>query len=157
MKQIGDWPYKVTEDGRVWSDRSEQFLTPGTKDDGYKVVVLCLDGNRKTCRVSRLVAEAFIPNPENKPEVNHKDGNKEDNSVDNLEWMTPKENTEHSRTVLGNKMGPQQEWLVESPEGHQTTITNLNEFCRNNGLSMSSLSGRGKTQGWRAIKLDKDE
>lgn len=63
---------------------------------GYEIVDLYKNGKRKTVRVHRLVAEAFIPNNDNKPEVNHIDGNKHNNNVDNLEWVTKKENCRHA-------------------------------------------------------------
>lgn len=68
-----------------------------TQTQGYLHTVLYKDGKYKTKRVNRLVASAFIPNPENKPEVNHIDGNKNNNRVDNLEWVTGIKNKRHAR------------------------------------------------------------
>ena len=70
---------------------------------GYAGIVLCKAGHSKRYLVHRLVAHAFIPNPENKPQVNHKNGNKLDNNVDNLEWVTRSENMKHSFLILGRK------------------------------------------------------
>lgn len=67
---------------------------------GYPVVPIKIDGKKKRVKVSRLVAKAFIPNPENKPQVNHIDGNKQNNIVANLEWTTPSENCQHRERVL---------------------------------------------------------
>lgn len=70
---------------------------------GYLAVNLIDGERRKLATVHRLVAEAFIPNPDNKPQINHKDGNKTNSDVTNLEWCTPSENEKHSYKVLGKK------------------------------------------------------
>lgn len=68
---------------------------------GYEKTLLCKGNKRKTYKTHLLVAQAFIPNPENKPQINHIDGNKQNNCVDNLEWCSAKENMEHAiRTGL---------------------------------------------------------
>ena len=92
--------YIVSDTGkvrRVGSDRDHSTR----EKKGYLVTDLYNEGKRTTERVHILVAEAFIPNPDNKPEVNHDDGNKLNNHVSNLEWCTKKENAEHAwRTGL---------------------------------------------------------
>ena len=62
----------------------------------YLGVILCKNGEKLTKTIHRLVAEAFIPNPKDKPDVNHKDGIKRNNAVSNLEWVTKKENSRHA-------------------------------------------------------------
>ena len=70
---------------------------------GYKILTLSKDNIKTNYRVHRIVAEHFINNPDNKPYVNHIDGNKSNNQYSNLEWVTAKENTEHSLYILKNK------------------------------------------------------
>ena len=91
--------FSVTEDGRVYSKRTNKFLVQGTLKTGYKVISSKIGGRNGTSvclRVHRMVAEAFIANPENKEQVNHKDGDKSNNNVYNLEWVTASENIQHA-------------------------------------------------------------
>lgn len=73
---------------------------------GYGVVSLCKNGKTEMTRVHRLIAEVFIPNPENKPCINHKNGIKYDNRMSNIEWCTYKENNNHAiKNGLNNQKG----------------------------------------------------
>lgn len=73
--------------------RGGRILKPSLKDDGYYSVLLQNHGKRFYRRVNRIIAQAFIPNPDNKPIADHKDNNPLNNRVDNLQWLTEKENT----------------------------------------------------------------
>jgi hypothetical protein len=84
--------YLIYETGDVFNNKKNRFLKPSKMKNGYIKVELCKNGKQKTFKIHRLVAEYYIPNPENKPEVNHIDGDKCNNSVENLEWNTRKEN-----------------------------------------------------------------
>jgi hypothetical protein len=95
--------YEVSDQGRVRSVRRRRQLHPSKKTTGYLQVTLAVEGVSHYLSVHRIVAMAFLPNPENKPQVNHKNGNKTDNRVANLEWMTNSENQRHRFEVLGHK------------------------------------------------------
>ena len=110
--EIYEGLYKVSNLGKILilnyrNTGKAKLMKPSQEKNGYLKIVLSKNRKRKTCRVHRLIAETFLENPENLPEVNHKDEDKtnnfvflnEDGSVDkeksNLEWKTPKENSNH--------------------------------------------------------------
>lgn len=93
--------YEVSNLGRVKSFaipamKQGKILKPNKKSNGYMRIILCKNGVHKFVYIHRLVAEAFVPNPENKPCVNHIDNERANNHADNLEWCTQKENVRHA-------------------------------------------------------------
>ena len=89
--------YLITEEGRVYSLIRKRYLKPHDNGIGYKQVFLKGDDlTRRWHKLHRLIALCYVDNPDNKPEVNHKDRNKANNHYTNLEWMTHKENINHS-------------------------------------------------------------
>lgn len=104
MKLIHNFEnYSITMAGQVINNTTGKRKKPSDNHSGkgYLYVDLYSNGKRKRFYVHRLVAEAYIPNPENKPYINHKDGNPKNNFVENLEWCTPLENVEHASKILG--------------------------------------------------------
>lgn len=145
--------YQVSNLGRVKSfHNGGRILKSHPDHKGYLRISLSRDDKTKTCKVHRLVATAFIPNPEDKPEVNHIDGNPRNNHVDNLEWCTASENRRHAyatglipqgenhaRAKLTNE---QARYIRENPDG----LTGR-ELARQFGVDPVTISEiqRGKT------------
>lgn len=106
IKEYLNSGYFVSDDGIIYSthNKNKQLYPLATTimPNGY--VVVNLYKINKKCYVHRLVAELFIPNPHNKKEVNHKDFNKENNIVQNLEWVSPKENCRHYRAESSSRI-----------------------------------------------------
>lgn len=99
MKKIPGYngKYSVTSDGQVFSEHKQDFLKPHpNKQTGYLQVSLWESNVGRWFYVHRLVAEAYCANPLSKPEVNHIDGNRQNNNVTNLEWVTSSENSHHA-------------------------------------------------------------
>jgi len=96
-KDIEEFPnYRVSNFGNVWSKKNNIVLKPYKTNRGYLTVGFWLNGKKKRLSIHRLVAQAFLPNPDNLPEVNHINGCKTDNSLKNLEWASGRNNVLHA-------------------------------------------------------------
>ena len=101
FKDIKGYPnYQVSNLGRIWSKISQKYMKPQKDACGYlRIQLRAINGKVKTEKIHRLVAIAFIDNPNNLPEVNPINHIRDDNRVDNLEWVTHKENCEKTKKV----------------------------------------------------------
>ena len=118
VKPIKGWEdlYTISSDGKVFSIKSGKYLKPRLSMDGYERVALCRGKQyRREYRVHRLVAEAFLENPNNLPQVNHKDFNTVNNCLENLEWCTNKDNAQYS--ILCNRNGFGNQFTVRGSDG----------------------------------------
>lgn len=139
--------YIIYSDGKIFSTTRNKFLTNKIMQDGYCRLQLWDKCQYKMFNVHRIVAEVFIPNPENKPFVNHKNGNKQDNRVENLEWVTQKENIAHAyKTGLskiqakntGNRCKKIDQYDLNG--NHIATFPSIIEINRQYGYSRASIS-----------------
>lgn len=129
--------YVVSNLGNVRSLSSGKLLKPDTCA-GYLRYRLSKENHAKHCRAHRLVAEAFLPNPERLPQVNHVNGDRSDNRVENLEWCTGSANQLHSRRVLKNHCGlPKKAVQCVETGVVFPSITHAAKAC---GVKLASLS-----------------
>lgn len=150
--------YQVSNLGRVKRSKgkymkSERILMLFINTPGYLQVMLCKNNKCKKFTVHRLVANAFIPNPENKPQVNHIDEDKTNNKVSNLEWVTAKENVNHGTR---NERSSKKIKAIDIANGEWNDYKSISECARELGLHQSSISiclkGKRKTSGGYTFK-----
>lgn len=102
LYQVSDLGRVASLGGRVGSSTLRKILIPRKKKDGYSMFRVSRNGKQSELNLHRTVAKIFIPNPDNKKEVNHKNGIRDDNRVKNLEWVTPRENQRHAIARRGD-------------------------------------------------------
>lgn len=141
--------YQVSNMGRVRSlDRIDarghrwkgRMLSSKLRKDGYREVILCRDGKRKYMFVHRLVAGAFLPNPDNFPQVNHKDENKANNAVSNLEWCSALYNINYgARTKRAAKANERPIYVI-SGSGHRYFFRSSKKAAELLGIDRRNVS-----------------
>lgn len=153
--------YQVSIFGNLYSSYVKRKLQLSLDEYGYKQVILVKNGVRKRHLLHRMVAQAFIPNPENKPQVNHIDENKTNNNVSNLEWVTSKENINHGtrteRQIYTQRIIQKSRPVICS---NGVIYRSTREASRLLGLDNSSLNkvlkGKRKTVGGFTFEYKED-
>ena len=151
FRDVCEGKLRVYENGAVFRLAGNTECTPTiTNTAGYATVRL----PDKSHLVHRLVAEAFVPNPENKPMVNHKDGNKRNNNVSNLEWVTAQENSVHAwKYGLRSRKYTKRNQSGYSSNSANRVYENVMALCRERNIRVARLEkeagiGNGTVRGW---------
>jgi hypothetical protein len=153
LHDIGILGYKITKDGRVWSDKSSMFLKTRVCN-GYNTIIL----NKIHYTIHRLIAKNFIPNPENKPYVNHIDCNKLNNRIENLEWVTQEENCAAHNQPISH---PKRVLQINSEGNVINSYNSIKEASEAIGLTPSSITkvvtGKNQTAGGYKWKYENED
>lgn len=144
--------YKVSNTGKIYSTISNKCLALRINKSGYSQINLYKDCDRQMFSIHRLVAQAFIPNPENKPQVNHIDEDKTNNTSSNLELVTSKENKNHGTRLYRSAMKKRKSIRCTNIESGEVIVYD-SQISASNDLSIeityinNVLRGRQKTTG----------
>lgn len=160
MKRFRDSNYYVTECGRVTATKATAYLKSQFGRGGYLHVLLYLNLKPTLFSIHRLVAEVFLENPNNYPCVNHKDGDKLNNRVENLEWCTRSQNTQHaidtgllkvSRGERQHKSKLTEEQVLEIRRERRETKISQTELAKKYNVLQSTISDIIRRVSWTHI------
>lgn len=144
-KQIkGYTNYTIDEEGNVYNTQTRKYLRGSIGENGYKYYRLSQNNSKKMFYAHRLVAEAFLPNPNNLPVVNHIDGNKMNNNVDNLEWISYADNARHAHQTNLISKAREREYYTEDLQ---------DEVWKQLGNFPYSISSKGRVKNNRTLLL----
>lgn len=134
--------YVIDENGNVFNKRKlDKPISSWIDNLGYRMVVLYKDKKRNYLRIHRLLAQAFIPNPDNLPQVNHIDGNKLHNSVSNLEWVTNAQNTKHAYdSHLYASTGRCRVVAIDKRTGSRLHFESIRSMCEKLGINRKTVT-----------------
>ena len=141
--------YEITKDGEVINKHTGKTLKPQKNGKGYLRVGI----GKKLFFVHRLVAEKYVPNPNNMPQVNHKDGNKLNNCVDNLEWVSNQQNRDHAMNNGLHLKGEKCSWTKLKKEQvdfiRKHTEINSKELAKVFNISYSHIREIRRNESWK--------
>ena len=140
MEITGFTNYLIYDDGRVWSKNRKKFLKPQSLKEGYLRVGLNKNNKKKMFLIHRLVALHYIPNPQNKPEVDHINNITNDNRVENLQWLTGQENID-KRNLISNT-GEKYIYYCRKHNGYNIRIPNINKWLNKNYTLQDAINLR---------------
>lgn len=155
-ERLARYTHAVTKQ-ELFRRKAAILLKQANHTNGYKIVSLSRYGVSVDTSIHRLVAAAFIPNPNGLPVVNHKDGNKTNNHVGNLEWCTHKENNDHAMqaglAAIGEKTGSAKlrPDLILSIRAKRNTGVYLKKLAAEYGVSTCTISQICRRETWRHI------
>lgn len=156
MKEWFDIPgyeglYQIRRDGTVRNAKSLKVLTGNVNSHGYIVMSLSRGGKKKDCKLHRLLALTFMPNTSDFDCINHKDENKLNNSLENLEWCTKGQNNRHAREILGVDMTAKPVCQSTMAGDFVALWANITVAAKNVGITgpciTSCCEGRSETAG----------
>lgn len=163
IRQTTGYPgYFISSCGKFFSIKSGYLKQIKTQKnpDGYLKAVLCLDGERKDTSAHRLVASAWLDKPEGKTQVNHKDGDKENNRASNLEWVTIQENNHHAVNVLGVRRG-EKNYHAKLTDDQVRAIRKdkrtLHAIAADHYVYFSTIHKIKTRESWRHVKDDESQ
>lgn len=146
----GKEPFQINRLGEVKNKITGRILTNNISNNGYYNTGTTVDGVYKTIYIHRSLALTFIPNPQNKPQINHIDGVKTNNSLDNLEWVTSQENAEHAvKMGLRNPSKGEDHYYQKYPED------TIHSICKDiqNGIKNSEIMKKYNVPRWIPSEL----